>query len=276
MRFHVVINPASGQDQPVLSTLKRVFHATDTTWEVMVNSQDGDAYRHAVQTVEVGLDAVGVFGGDGTVMEVLGGLIGADEPLAIFPGGTANVMSIALGIPSDPAEAMVLACGNARMTRYIDVGRVNSRCGLLRLDRSVASSTVEGADRNLKDWPGDLAFGAAAIRALLGASNARYQIEIGGQHVETDSMTCILANSGSLGQLGLSLSPVGRVDDGLLDVVVVRDASLLGRVSVAAAVVLGNEGAEILQHWQGREIEVTADPPQTVQVAGDVVSTFRG
>src|SRR4051794_19444696 len=115
----VIINPASGQDRPILGILNRVFHAAGINWEVGLTKQSGDALRMAREAVIAGADVVAVYGGDGTVMEVATGLSGSDVPLAIFPGGTANVMAVELGIPGALEEAVALVCGEARQCRTI-------------------------------------------------------------------------------------------------------------------------------------------------------------
>jgi diacylglycerol kinase family enzyme len=111
----------------------------------------------------------------------------------------------------------------------------------------------------------------SAAQALREPTVASYRLTIDGGSIETEGITCIVANSGSMGTTGLSLST--RIDpgDGLLDVVVVRKADLASLVKVAASIVAGKEGAEPLQHWQGREIHVAVDPPQTVTVDGEIV-----
>src|SRR5438128_2386565 len=107
-RVHIIINPASGQDRPVLSILNDVFQPSGIDWDVSVTKDAGDGRRYALAALESGVDAIGVYGGDGTVNEVASALVGTDTPLAIFPGGTANVMSVELGIPSDLLEACAL------------------------------------------------------------------------------------------------------------------------------------------------------------------------
>src|SRR5215207_3942558 len=99
--LRIIINPASGQDAPVLSVINRAFLTADVDWDVAITRKDGDGTRLAQQAVAEGVDMVGVYGGDGTVMDVGCGLVGSDVPLAILPGGTANVLSVEMGIPTD-------------------------------------------------------------------------------------------------------------------------------------------------------------------------------
>ena len=270
-RLAIVINPASGQDAPILGTMNAVFSAADVDWDVFVTKKAGDARRHAQAALDAGYDAVGVYGGDGTVGEVAGALLGSETPLAIFPGGTANVMSFELGIPSDTAEALALAFDEAAAVRQIDVGELGDRHFLLRVGIGFEADMVEGADRQLKDRFGPLAYALSAVQALREPPLSHYRITLDGREVAFDGMTCIIANSGSLGRSGLSLAPNISVSDGLLDVVVVTQAHLKGLLTVAASVIAGSDDAEPLERWQAREITVAASPVQAVTVDGEIV-----
>ncbi|MCK4897328.1 MAG: acylglycerol kinase family protein, partial [Anaerolineales bacterium] len=98
-RIHVIINPAAGQDEPILNTLNRVFHKYGVDWEVSITHRFGDAMRFAKQAVADGVELVVGYGGDGTQLEVLNGIMGSDTPMAILPGGTGNAMTFELNIP---------------------------------------------------------------------------------------------------------------------------------------------------------------------------------
>jgi diacylglycerol kinase (ATP) len=269
-RVHVVVNPAAGQDYPVLSVLNRVFHPAGIDWDVFVTKQAGDARRYAEQAVQAGVDAVGVYGGDGTVREVATGLIGTDVPLAILPGGTANVIAVELGIPSDLAQAAALVGADQPADRRIDVGQIGDHYFLIRVGMGFEAQMVQGADRPLKDRVGPLAYAVAAMQALAAPTVAEYRLTIDGTVVECAAMTCIIANAGSFGALPLTIAPTIDIGDGLLDIVVVTRADLPSLVQVAASIVAGNEDAEPLQRWRAREVHVEADPPQSVQVDGEL------
>ncbi len=269
----VIINPASGQDRPILGTLNRVFHAAGVNWEVGLTRRAGDAQRLAREAVLAGADAVAVYGGDGTVMEAASGLSGSGVPLAIFPGGTANVMSVELGIPSDLEQSVALVCSEARLLRTIDMGRIRSashpeQLFLLRLSIGYLARMTEGAAREEKRRMGVLAYAISALGALPQAEMAHYRITVDGETVEADGVTCVIGNSGSLGIPGLTLSRQMSVSDGLLDVLLLQNADLL-----EVAKVIGNSlsGVENLPHWQGREITVTSDPPQPIECDGEMI-----
>lgn len=266
----VIINPASGQDQPMLAVMNRAFRAASIDWDVKLTKEAGDAARYARDAAAAGVDVVAVYGGDGTVMEAASALSGSNVPLAIFPGGSANVMSIELGIPSNLDEALALVCGEARQIRVIDMGRVGAeQMFLLRLGIGFFAETTKGADREIKNRVGALAYGISALQALPKAQKSRYTITLDNDEtVEEEGMAAFIANSSSLGIPGVTLARTVSVTDGLLDVIVLRGIDV-GNILNAAANAVGL--VENLPHWQAKTITLTADPIQSIECDGEII-----
>src|SRR5260221_13540604 len=164
-RIHVIINPAAGQDKPILGVLNKAFGPAGVDWEVFITKEAGDATRLARKAVEEGVDAVAVHGGDGTVGEVAAGLVDSTVPMAIVPGGTANAMSIELGIPSDPAEACALVASEDSQVRQVDMGQVGDHYFVLRVGMGLEAEMVKNASREGKAQMGNLAYVVAARQA---------------------------------------------------------------------------------------------------------------
>jgi YegS/Rv2252/BmrU family lipid kinase len=270
-RIQVIINPAAGFEQPILKTLNLACQTAAVDWDVSITKQAGDGRRLAEAAVRAGADVVAVHGGDGTVMEVASGLIGSEVPMAILPGGTANVMSIELGIPRDLVEATALAVSDPVRIRKVDMGRIKDQFFMLRASAGFEAAMVEGADRELKNRYGVLAYAISAFQALIEPQLARYHLVLDDEEVEVEGMTCIVANSGTMGSAMFSLAPNILVDDGLLDVVVVRKADLPSLVSLAASVVGGQENQTNLHHWQVRRVTVSAEPALSLQADGEII-----
>lgn len=253
----VIINPASGQDRPMLGIMNRAFHDAGINWDVRITKESGDAQRFAQEAVAAGVDAVGVYGGDGTVMEVAAGLQGSDVPLAIFPGGTANVMSVELGIPNDLTEATALVCGAESYVRQVDVGRVRDTSFLLRVGIGFEADVIRKTERDAKNRMGTLAYLLTGLQALGDHKMARYHLTLDGQEVEAEGVSLMIANSGNMGVSNLSLAKNIDISDGLLDVVIIRDTDVGSLLQVAASAV---GLSDPLPHWQARHIKVEATP----------------
>ena len=270
IRIQIIINPGSGKPRPILHTLNAVFKPKNIDWDISLTKKSGDAERFARQAAESGADVVAAFGGDGTVMEVARGLIGLDTPMAIFPGGTANLMSVELGIPGDLAQAIEIVADENPLIRSIDVGKVNDGYFLLRVGTGFPARKVEYADRQLKDRFGIMAYTIAAVKAVSTQSEANYRLTIDGTVHEIHTQACQVYNAGNMGKPGTAPAPGIGVDDGLLDLLVMRER--VGKLLLKYGVEHSNRLSEdLFHHWQGRQISIEADPPQPVHIDGEVV-----
>ncbi|MEJ2557491.1 MAG: diacylglycerol kinase family lipid kinase [Anaerolineae bacterium] len=267
-RIYVIINPASGQPKPVLHTLNSVFRAAGVDWDVFITKESSNAHHFAREALAAGADVVAAFGGDGTVMEVASALMGSQVPVAILPGGTANVMSVELGIPKDLEAAAQIACNPSSQIQAVDVGQMGERIFMLRVGLGFAADHVIGATREMKDRYGELAYTISALETLKKLPLARYRLTLDGEQVEVEGVTCRVDNSGNMGIPGLVASRAISVCDGLLDVTVIRNADGASLYSiVASASGHGTPNPEAFFHRQAREIILEADPPQ--RVVGD-------
>jgi diacylglycerol kinase (ATP) len=267
----VVINPTAGQDQPILKSLNKVFQESMVDWDIALTKHKGDGQRLARQAAQSDVELVMVYGGDGTVMECAFGLIGSQTPLAILPGGTVNVMARELGLPLGLVEAVTLAIDPKARVRCVDMGQVGVHTFILRVGIGFEAEMVKGADRELKDRLGVLAYGLSALQALADPPMARYRFRMDGAEAEYEGLACVVANSSNLGVGDIVLSSRTDISDGLLDVYVVTKADFPSLVALAASVVGGRQESPALQHWQVQEVAVEADPPQTVQVDGELI-----
>jgi YegS/Rv2252/BmrU family lipid kinase len=269
-KIHVVINPASGQPQPILHTLNSVFHPLGIDWEVFITKESGDAERFARQAAVSGVDVVAAYGGDGTVMEAARGLAGSQTPLAILPGGTANLMSVELGVPKNLALAAAIAADPNSRVRVVDAGLFGGQTHfLLRVGLGFAARKVEIADRDLKDRYGVMAYSIGALKALTDTEPANYRLTLDGQSYETRGFSCLVDNAGNIGFAGMGLKSI-LVDDGLLDVIVIRDTRIRTWIAVGSGLGGAKLNPEYIRHWQAREITIEADPPQSVQMDGEL------
>jgi YegS/Rv2252/BmrU family lipid kinase len=271
--IHIIINPASGKGEPVLSVINASMKEVGIKWEASITHQAGDAVRFAAAAVKEGIDALAVYGGDGTLMEAISGLIGSEIPLVILPGGSANVMATELGIPADLGEACAILNHGPLETKLIDVGQFGKHHFLVRISLGIEASVVKDADRETKNRIGIFSYFLAAAAALKDTKVAVYHLKIDGQEHEVQGLSCIIANTGNLGFSNISLGKHIDVSDGFLDVVVLRKANL-SLLKLAAVTLLKRErsdNVELVEHWQGKDISVSSSPQQMIQYDGELL-----
>ena len=268
--IQVIINPAAGQPDTILNKLNAVFHEAGIRWDVSITHESGDATRLAHEAIKSGVDIVCAYGGDGTVMEVAHAVRGGQVPMAILPGGTANLMAVELGIPKDLTKAAQIAADENSLITKVDMGKVGERFFMLRLGMGVEGEKVRLADRELKDRYGILAYTIAALKAVKNAQMAKYRVTIDGEQNEVEGLMCLVDNAGNLGIASVSAAKDISVNDGLLDVIIVRDASFSSVVSAAHGITEKGPDPGSYYHWQGREISVHVDPPTVVQADGEM------
>jgi diacylglycerol kinase (ATP) len=271
--IHIIINPASGPRRPILSIINASMKEAGIEWEASVTHQAGDAMQSAKAAVKEGVDALAVYGGDGTLMEAIGGLIGTEIPLAILPGGSANVLATELGIPNDLKEACALLSDAPTETKTIDVGQFDERYFIARISMGFEADVIRGAGRETKNRLGIFAYLLSAAAASKKTTPTVYSLKIDGQKHEVQGVACFITNTGNLGFSKISFDKHIDVSDGLLDVIVVRKASLsmFGLMVVTFFRRERPDNLELVEHWQGKDISVSSSPKQSAQCDGEVL-----
>ncbi|TDQ09216.1 diacylglycerol/lipid kinase family protein [Pedobacter metabolipauper] len=263
MKFkHVyfIINPASGKEEPILSYINRVLDGSGIEWDVAItkkNKSAGDIARELIGKT----DLIAVYGGDGCVTEVAAALHGTKMPMAIISGGTANVMAKELGIPLDTESAIEVLIGEGGTLRSIDMGLLDDQPFVLRINMGIMADMVLQADRSLKENMGQLAYGITAVKTIGNAEPLLYKMEIDGQLFEETAVSLTVTNSGHIGIGDFSLQPGISITDGLLDVVLLKDAGLVSLLKVAGSTLLHTE-TEAVMHWQCKRIVITMPETQ--------------
>jgi diacylglycerol kinase family enzyme len=129
---------------------------------------------------------------------------------------------------------------------------------------------VEYADRELKDRFGVMAYTLAALKASKAENEAEYRLTVDGKSFNIRTLACEVYNAGNMGVPGTSLVPGISVEDGLLDLVVLREdvSRTLLTHDIEYAI---RPGDELFDHWQARQIRIESDPPQPIQIDGEMV-----
>jgi YegS/Rv2252/BmrU family lipid kinase len=211
------------------------------------------------------------FGGDGLAGAVAHSLRGTDGVLGVLPGGRGNDFARKLEIPTEPVEAAaVLATG---VERTVDVAEVD--------DRTFLGVASYGFDSDVQDLAnattvvkGSLVYVYATLRSLSSwrPVSLSYAAD-GGPAVTISGYAVAATNSGRFGG-GMKFVPDADLADGLLDVVITRDASKRSYLGGLAKVHRGTHlESPHVDVFRAKELRVDAERPFRIYADGDPIGT---
>ncbi|HYO13954.1 MAG TPA: diacylglycerol kinase family protein [Thermoanaerobaculia bacterium] len=230
-RAALIYNPTSGRQRHVrtLDVILANLKGGDFDVEPVPTAFPGQAEELARERARAGAEVVIAYGGDGTAREVAAGLLGTPVALGVLPGGTANLLALALGLPRDPIRAASVL-GKAP-ARPIDVGIAGESPFLMMASTGVDASVLAVQDTRLK-WR----FGKPAIvyQSLVGWWRYHYpalEVVVDGERLEA-SFAAVANIPYYAGPF--RLAPDARPDDGLFELVLFRGTGRLATLSFTA------------------------------------------
>ena len=282
MRCLIIHNLASGPHSDEIFTFAHMLSAAG---DEIVMRFIGDGMEPEEATADVcSFDRVVVSGGDGTVSSVLDKLRGSGVPTLIFPSGTANLFFNNIGNAPE-AAALAKACRAGR-TAKVDMGELYwkdetgniQRHGFLIIAGSGFDATIMEKAGTTKNEIGEVAYALAGLSTLT-PQVAHFTIEHDGVVDELDGISCMLGNTAVI-QNDINLFPGCRMDDGMLDIVVIEASTLVQLLPTAIAGVFDPAGKGLgrpqFKMFQAREAKITCTPSLGMQFDGELISNNSG
>lgn len=225
-RVLILFNPFAGQAYNLKQTLESaadIWRSKGWNVEVRPTKAPGDATLQARLAAEQGYDVVVAAGGDGTVNEVVNGLVGTRVALGVLPVGTVNIWARELGLPMDLHRV-----ANAFLTaqlEQIDVGKAGERFFLLMAGIGFDGAVTAQINPSEKKRLGVFAYVKQTLQLAWRYQGVRSFICIDGQRVRGRILLLIIGNSQLYGGV-VKLTADAIVNDGLLDVCVIKGSTL--------------------------------------------------
>ena len=268
-KIHVVVNPASGKDEPILNVLNDVFHQyEDIDWTLSITKKYGDATEQAREAALGGADLVAGYGGDGTQHEIANGILGTDAVMGVLPGGTGNGFATELGTPKNLRPAVELLCTGGQI-RNIDVVKMGDIYFVQRL--YVGIEPEEQTSREDKDKYGTFAYAINSYHRARDKKQKEFNYTVVLDDVEHNFMAAKLyVVNAAMAGTGISVTGnVSKPDDGLLEVFVLSTKNLKTLAGAADRALHLNTAASKQFIKQGKEVTIDTDPDQPVWTDGE-------
>jgi len=286
----IVYNPVKVDRAALEAALEAARPATGWAGERWYATTVEDAGAGlAAEAAAAGASVVVAAGGDGTVRAVAEGLHGSGVPLALIPGGTGNLLARNLGVEARSMRAHAHAV-YAGSDMPIDVGVISlhradgelaEHVFLVIAGMGIDAAMIARTDERLKRRVGWVAYLDGGFRALVGYRplRVRYSIDDGAPRA-VQAHSFMVGNCGELPG-GMQLIPEARLDDGVLDVLLLRPRGTMGwlqawhrvgwenRLQRAGRQPRRRADAGALEYHRAVRADVEADTAQDVQLDGD-------
>ncbi len=228
-RYVVFVNPRGGTRRglAILKSAEAVFAEAGATLEVHTTTRPDHARELAQDLPLENCDGLCLIGGDGTIHEVVNGLMRrenpASVPLGVIPGGTGNTVAEHLGCLDPVLAAKRIVAG---IIRPLDVARLdaNGATGFCVNIIGWGSAVDINHTAEKLRWLGTSRYTLAALWQIALARKRHAKLVLDGRAIEDDFFFIVGCNTKFTGK-GMKLAPDAAMDDGLIDVVVVRHAT---------------------------------------------------
>lgn len=263
-RLLFIVNPHSGRAMIKYRALDAIetFTAAGYLVTVCPTTRAGEATQ---LVAELGGDCerIVVSGGDGTVNEAVNGLMRLPRkvPLGIMPAGTTNDYAYTLGIPTLLADAAKTAVSDNIFD--VDLGIFNSRYFTYIAAFGLFTEVTYETPQDLKNVLGYVAYALEGAKKILDINTFKVKVEHDGETLEDDFIVGLVSNTVSVAGLRTAMTGA-QLDDGLLEVTLVRSPKTLSDIQAIINILLDLENvstieSDFLTHFSTKHAVFTSE-----------------
>jgi diacylglycerol kinase (ATP) len=272
LKVIVIFNPNAGQADFLEASINRAASLwRDRGWLVTYAPTQfaGHATQIAREAAHEGYDYAIAAGGDGTVNEVMNGLLYTHTALGTLPIGTVNIWAREMGLPMDIVGAAKQLL-EARV-RSVDVGMAGDRAFLLMAGVGFDAAVTQSVDAGEKKRFGAIAYVKQAFQIAWKFQGVRTLLRIDGKRVRGRILMLVIGNSQLYGGV-VKFTAHAIVDDGLLDICVIKGRSMLTAPLRLFSVFTRNYNRDPkVAYFKASRVEIQGKKRLPIQVDGDFI-----
>jgi YegS/Rv2252/BmrU family lipid kinase len=273
MKAKLIVNPfaGGGRGKAILPKTVEKLKREGIEVDVHVSEVQGDVLKASKEAAERNYKLVIADGGDGTVNEVINGIVETNITLGIIPSGTVNLFAREVGIPLNPLKACeLIRRGNVRR---IDLGRAGVRYFLMMAGVGFDAHVIKEVEPWFKEIFGVAAFSIPLIKTLLNYKPTQMSIEMDGELIKRKGYFVIISNIPSYIP-SLKTAPSARFDDGYLDVCILKRRGAVDILRYFVGFLLGkHKSFSDVELFKVRKISVSSKDSVLVHTDCEVVGT---
>ena len=275
-KFYLIVNPAGGTKKglDILDKVKPLFQEANAELTILYTDYAGHAKDLANELDYSGYDGLCAIGGDGTMFEMVNGMLKRDDqdtiPLGLITGGTGNAFMHDIDC-LDPLEAASRILKGT--VRQIDIAKVNAKNKLYYSFNIIGWGLVTDAGYLAEKlrWLGGMRYDVAAILEVLMGKRRIAQLLMDNEVIEDDFVFIIGCNTIHTGK-AMRIAPRARLDDGKIDLVIVRKSSKIKLLKLFPKLFSGEHiKSPLVEYRQVENFSVIPKEDSSLNIDGELI-----
>ena len=277
-KYYLLVNPKGGHKKglEIYEKVKHVFSSSDTNIKVLHTEYAGHAFDFANTLDFAGYDGLCAIGGDGTMYEIINGMLKREDkqkiPIGLITGGTGNSFMYDVDCldPVDAAKRIV-----QHNLRPLDIAKVNANGDLFYSFNIIGWGLATDAGKLAEKlrWLGGVRYDVASIIEVLKGKDRIATLTLDKEVIKENFIFIIGCNTIHTGK-AMKMAPLAQLNDGKIDLIIVRKTSRINLLKLFPKLFSGDHiKSPLVEYRQVENFSISLEETNDLTIDGEIIGT---
>ena len=277
-KYYLLVNPKGGHKRglEIYEKVKHIFSSAGTNITVLHTEYAGHAFDFANTLDFVGYDGLCAIGGDGTMYELINGMLKRDDnhkiPIGLITGGTGNSFMYDVDCldPLDAAKRIV-----QHKLRPLDIAKVNANGELFYSFNIIGWGLATDAGKLAEKlrWLGGVRYDVASIIEVLKGKDRIATLTLDEEVIKENFIFIIGCNTIHTGK-AMKMAPLAQLNDGKIDLIIVRKTSRINLLKLFPKLFSGDHiKSPLVEYRQVQNFSISLEETNDLTIDGEIIGT---
>ena len=277
-KYYLLVNPKGGHKRglEIYEKVKHIFSSAGTNITVLHTEYAGHAFDFANTLDFVGYDGLCAIGGDGTMYELINGMLKRDDnhkiPIGLITGGTGNSFMYDVDCldPIDAAKRIV-----QHKLRPLDIAKVNANGELFYSFNIIGWGLATDAGKLAEKlrWLGGVRYDVASIIEVLKGKDRIATLTLDEEVIKENFIFIIGCNTIHTGK-AMKMAPLAQLNDGKIDLIIVRKTSRINLLKLFPKLFSGDHiKSPLVEYRQVENFSISLEETNDLTIDGEIIGT---
>ncbi|KPU26750.1 hypothetical protein TR13x_08760 [Caloranaerobacter sp. TR13] len=267
-----VVNPVAGKNRArnLIPYIKEKMKKTDIKYKIIETTKPKEAIEITKNALGKGFDIIVAVGGDGTINEVMIGIVEMGKGiLGIIPGGTGNDLARTLNIPENVKYALDLIID--RKVKSIDLGYADGKPFLNVASIGFDAEIVKNTEKIKRYVKSKFAYTVGLLVTLISYKCKKIKVKLDDRELNEEILLIAIGNGKYYGG-GMAICPNAVEDDGLSEICFIKKIPKLKLLLLFPSIFKGKHGEfkKYVQFYKSKEVKVNMCNPISLNIDGEI------